>query len=87
MSTPSAALVAALKGEFGKCYDGRKLRPATQTALVDLFAGRGESLVDVIQHVVLDIPSSQIVIRMRSMSLVRARCVRASSDKRRNDPL
>ena len=53
-STPSAALVAALKGEFGKCYDGRKLRPATQTALVDLFAGRGESLVDVIQHLVID---------------------------------
>ena len=52
-STPSPALVAALKGEFGKSYDGRKLRPATQQALVDLFAGRGESLVDVIQHVVV----------------------------------
>ena len=51
-STPSPALVAALKGEFGKSYDGRKLWATTQQALVDLFAGRGESLVDVIQHVV-----------------------------------
>ena len=54
MSTsPSPALLAALRGEFGKSYDGRRLRPATQQALVDLFAGRGESLVDVIQHLVL----------------------------------
>ena len=53
-STPSPALVAALKGEFGKSYDGRKLRPSTQAALVDLFAGRGESLVDVVQHIVIN---------------------------------
>ena len=52
-STPSPVLVAALKGEFGKSYDGRKLRAATQQALVDLFAGRGESLVDVVQHIVI----------------------------------
>ena len=49
-AAPSAALVAALKGEFGKSYDGRRLRPATQATLVALFAGRGEALVDVIQH-------------------------------------
>ena len=53
-STPSPALVAALKGEFGKSYDGRKLRPSTQSALVDLFASRGESLVDVVQHIVIN---------------------------------
>ena len=53
-STPNPALVAALKGEFGKSYDGRKLRPSTQSALVVLFAGRGESLVDVVQHIVIN---------------------------------
>ena len=52
-SAPSAAVIAALKGEFGKSYDGRRLRAATQQALVDLFAGRGGSLVDVIQHIVI----------------------------------
>ena len=60
-STPNPALVAALKGEFGKSYDGRKLRPSTQSALVVLFAGRGESLVDVVQHIVINLTITRMV--------------------------
>ena len=42
---PNPAVVAALRGEFGKVYNGRRLRTQAQSALVTRFAGRGESLV------------------------------------------
>ena len=61
MTAPAAAapaatpadpvLVAALTGEFSKVYGGRKLRAETVKGLVALFAGRGQPLVDVVQHV------------------------------------
>ena len=61
MAAPAAAapaatpadpvLVAALTGEFSKVYGGRKLRSETVKGLVALFAGRGQPLVDVVQHV------------------------------------
>ena len=51
---PNPAVVAALRGEFGKVYNGRRLRTQAQSSLVTRFAGRGESLVDVIQHVTID---------------------------------
>ena len=47
-------MVAALRGEFAKVYNGRRLRTQAQAALVARFAGRGESLVDVISHVTVD---------------------------------
>ena len=43
----SAAGEAALKAEFGKSFDGVRLRPALQTALVDHFAGKGRGITDV----------------------------------------
>ena len=51
---PNPAVVAALRGEFAKVYNGRRLRTQAQAALVARFAGRGESLVDVISHVTID---------------------------------
>ena len=51
---PNTAVVAALRGEFGKVFSGRRLRTQAQSALVSRFAGKGESLVDVISHVTMD---------------------------------
>ena len=51
---PNPAVVAALRGEFAKVYNGRRLRTQAQSSLVQLFAGRGETLVDVISHVTID---------------------------------
>ena len=51
---PNPAVVAALRGEFAKVYNGRRLRTQAQAALVARFAGRGESLVDVISHITVD---------------------------------
>ena len=51
---PNPAVVAALRGEFAKVYNGRRLRTQAQAALVARFARRGESLVDVISHVTVD---------------------------------
>ena len=50
-----AAREAAIKGEFGKVYDGRKLREPLQQLLVAYFAGRqGESVADLRQLLVVD---------------------------------
>ena len=38
---------AALKAEFGKAYDGVRLRPSLQASLVAHFAGKGVGLTDV----------------------------------------
>ena len=43
-AAPNPAVVAALRGEFAKVYNGRRLRTQAQAALVARFAGRGESL-------------------------------------------
>ena len=38
---PNPAVVAALRGEFAKVYNGRRLRTQAQAALVARFAGGG----------------------------------------------
>ena len=43
----SAAGEAALKAEFGKAYDGVRLRASLQADIVAHFAGRGVALTDV----------------------------------------
>ena len=43
----SAAGEAALKAEFGKVYDGVRLRERLQRALVEHFAGKGQGVTDV----------------------------------------
>ena len=55
-ATPQdAARQAAIAGEFGKVYDGRKLREPVQKLLVAYFAGRqGESVADLRQLLVVD---------------------------------
>ena len=58
---PNPAVVAALRGEFSKVYNGRRLRTQAQSALVTFFAGRGETLVDVISHVSVDKNTDEIV--------------------------
>ena len=50
-----AAREAAIKGEFGKVYDGRRLRDPLQQLLVAYFAGRqGETVADIRQLLVVD---------------------------------
>ena len=50
-----AARKAAIAGEFGKVYDGRRLRDPLQQAIVGYFAGRqGESVADIRQLLVVD---------------------------------
>ena len=58
---PNPAVVAALRGEFSKVYNGRRLRTQAQSALVTFFAGRGETLVDVISHVSIDKSTDEAV--------------------------
>ena len=41
-----AAREAAIKCEFGKVYDGRRLRDPLQQLLVAYFAGRGEAVTE-----------------------------------------
>ena len=43
----SAAAEAALKGEFGKAYDGVRLLGTVQAKIVEHFAAKGQSLQDV----------------------------------------
>ena len=40
----SAAAEAALKGEFGKAYDGVRLLGTVQAKIVEHFAAKGQSL-------------------------------------------
>ena len=49
------ARLAATKGEFGKVYAGKRLRPGVQDKLAAYFAGReGETVSDLRQFLVVD---------------------------------
>ena len=60
----NAAGEAALKAEFGKAYDGVRLRASLQTALVAHFAGKGVGLTDV-KDMLLSLLFSVVVVVSR----------------------